>query len=299
MINDDHTDDRGLIRWRVGGKRVRGASHERSGLPCQDAVDWMEQPILLVVADGHGSERSFRSDIGAELAVEAAKTELNRLARLVPRIDLQALKHLADQDLPKAIVRRWWVLVAKDFGEPSGAHPLPSEILVRYGSTLLAVLVTEGFILYMQLGDGDILAVSSDGHTEVVFEHDERMIGNETTSLCLPYAWQEFQVRFQVLEGRPPVLILVSTDGYSNSFRTREDFHQIGPDYLECIRTDGFDTVISNYLEGWLIEASQRGSGDDITLGLIYLEEEKEENSDVSASQDRSDCPDQDYQPAL
>lgn len=60
--------------WRVMGRRVTGAAHQRAGKPCQDAIGWREEDgaVVLVVADGHGSERSPHSDEGARLAVDIA-----------------------------------------------------------------------------------------------------------------------------------------------------------------------------------------------------------------------------------
>jgi hypothetical protein len=65
-----------------------------------------------------------------------------------------------------------------------------------------------------------------------------------------------------------PELILLSTDGYANCFVTEADFVQIGPDYQHMLREQGLAQVIAQ-LPAILQQASQRGSGDDITLGLI------------------------------
>ena len=61
-------------RWMSIALSIAGDSHKRSGLPCQDAsaaaVDQIEQWAYAIVSDGHGSERYFRSDRGAKIAVE-------------------------------------------------------------------------------------------------------------------------------------------------------------------------------------------------------------------------------------
>ena len=75
-------------------------------------------------------------------------------------------------------------------------------------------------------------------------------------------------MRFQVLSGLPPALILLSTDGYARSFRREDDFLRVGSDILELIRTEGFKKV-SGYLESWLRESAMAGKGDDATLGVI------------------------------
>ena len=67
------------------------------------------------------------------------------------------------------------------------------------------------------------------------------------------------------------MLVLLSTDGYVNSFRSQEDFLQIGQDYLQILREQGSE-VLSDELPKILAEATQQGSGDDITLGLLHMQ---------------------------
>jgi serine/threonine protein phosphatase PrpC len=45
--------------WQVLGVSVKGAAHEKQGLPCQDAYywrfHWRGRGLLIAVADGAGS----------------------------------------------------------------------------------------------------------------------------------------------------------------------------------------------------------------------------------------------------
>jgi hypothetical protein len=140
---------------------------------------------------------------------------------------------------------------------------------LAYGSTLLAVIVAPTFILYLQLGDGDLLTVSAAGAVERPLAKDERLIANDTTSLCSDKAWNEVRVKFQALAGAPPALILAATDGYANSFRDEAGFRQVARDLWEMLRAEGVEAVQSN-LKDWLNEASRHGSGDDITVGMTW-----------------------------
>jgi len=286
MMGDGHDP-----RWRIVGKSVRGASHVRTGLPNQDAIRWLPEsgtglPLVLAVSDGHGSAKCFRSNVGAGLAVNAATEIIQEfLESLSEPPGFSAIKRWAEENLPREIVRRWRGAIA----DHVFAHPMTDaererlgakvdvgqrrqvalDPVLTYGATLLTILVAESFILYLQLGDGDILTVSETGEvSKAPLPADERLFANETTSLCSRDAWREFRTHFQVLSGSPPALILVSTDGYANSFRDEAGFLQVGADILEMIRSDGLDTVDKG-LETWLTEASQDGSGDDITLAII------------------------------
>lgn len=79
------------MTWKVTHACVRGSSHVRAGLPNQDSALCIVRaaapsgPAIAIaaVADGHGSARHFRSQIGSSLAVSTAVTVLqNFLARL-------------------------------------------------------------------------------------------------------------------------------------------------------------------------------------------------------------------------
>lgn len=285
------------IGWEVFGASVRGASHVRSGLPNQDAVAWESSYNsngafnIVAVADGHGSAKSCRSDRGARLAVQIAVELLHEFQqRLGGPKNLAEVKRASEVDLPRSIVQHWREAVAAD--EPltmpeldrltaKDRSAVEADRHVAYGATLLAALVTDRFALYLQLGDGDVLAVSDEGTVSRPLPPDERNFANETMSLCstgstggkhLPSAgagaWSEFRQRFQPLE-RPPALVLLSTDGYANSFRSDGDFLKVGADLLSGLRAEGVEEVKNNLPE-WLSLASAEGSGDDVTLALIY-----------------------------
>lgn len=271
--------------WRCSGKTVQGASHVRAGLPNQDALWWSPEsgsglPLILTISDGHGSAKSFRSHIGAKIAVLQATKQIQNFVLENKGRDRPALQ----KQLPKIIVSQWlkvvdlhmqevpftheeWALLEKKEGA-TAREAVVNNPFIAYGATLLAVVVTEEFILYLKLGDGDILCVDSHGKTTQPFALDERLIANQTTSLCTEDAWREVRLRLVPHSENSPSLILVSTDGYSNSFRSETDFLQIGRDYQEMIRSRGIDFVVQQ-LPNILSETSQQGSGDDITLGIV------------------------------
>jgi serine/threonine protein phosphatase PrpC len=317
--------------WRAIGHAERGASHIRANQLCQDTIRWAPDypepasgpPLVLAVSDGHGSPRSFRSRDGSQFAVEAALETLQHLLNNPDHSNTAKMGRIAKEFLPKAVVSTWCEKVEKHRSE----HPFTDDEmrtlyekqgdralrsikdnpLLAYGATLLAVLVTEQYILYLQLGDGDILVVSSDGLAARPLPRDERLIGNETTSLCMHNAWQEIRVHImpifeaseletmpfetssaEVLPTRPvsaetdrwkaiPAMILVSSDGYANSYSSEDDFVKIGADYLNMLRAQDI-TVIMEMLGDILRDTSQHGSGDDITLGIIKRLEDKLES---------------------
>lgn len=258
--------------WHVTGASVRGASHIRSHLPNQDDMNWYPGtgcglPIVLAVADGHGSPRSFRSDKGAELAVCAAVDTMRDFMNThADTGGFTIPKRMAEEQLPREIVRRWKSAVREDWAMLNPDH---SDVpLIAYGSTLLTVLVTSDFIIYLQIGDGDILTLWENGEIESPVPGDDRLFANQTTSLCTDAAWRDFRFCFQPILNAAPNLILLATDGYANSFADHQSFVSIAPDIWHMIQNHGLDFIRQN-LETWLAETSEQGSGDDITMGII------------------------------
>jgi hypothetical protein len=254
--------------WQVIGDTVRGAVHERNGLPNQDAIYWLPasgegSSIVLAVADGHGSARYSRSHIGASFAVESAAHLVHEFINSGAD-NLSLLKDATEDWLPRALVRKWVEVVTDHYN----ADPLNEESVVAYGATLIVAAVSERFALYLQLGDGEILTVSESGEVTQPLTRDDRLIANETTSLCAPDAWRDFRVSFQPFVRSSPALILLSTDGYPNSFRHEAGFFKVGSDILHMIREHGLSMVKEN-LAGWLGDSTRAGSGDDVTLGML------------------------------
>ena len=292
--------DSSLWRWRVWECSVQGASHVRQQLRNQDAAahwiagDEPHHPVVLAVADGHGSDKSFRSHVGSEFAVSTAIDIGREFVRETHEATMSEVKQAAEQRLPLLLTKSWQNQVTQDWAD----HPLTDEELERwpaarelqqreppvpnkdilrtYGSTLLVLIADHRSMLCLQLGDGDMLAVQddSDGGLSVSrpIERDETSIANETNSLCQLDAAQRFKVRFSVFGKRAPALLLVCTDGYSNAFESPAGFEQVGPDLCRALQQDGVTTLAAE-LPGELERVSSLGSGDDVTAGFIFRED--------------------------
>ena len=283
---------RAAAEWRVIGETVPGASHLRAGIPNQDAIFQVREssarlPIIVSVSDGHGSNKCFRSHRGSRFAVRIGARLLDELINgrhaALPPTEIESRVR---ETLPAEFVKRWRAAVDADLKR----EPFREEEFTRmiekdgekarrlveanphlaYGATSLSFLLTPTYALYLQLGDGEMINVSEQGEIAQPLPADARLLANETTSLCLERAADDF--RFAVHPhgaGNLPALILLTTDGYYNSFSTTAGFHQVGGDLLQMLREeDGFGTV-NRSVKGWLEEATAAGSGDDCTLAII------------------------------
>jgi len=284
--------------WHALGSSVRGASHERTGLCNQDALSCSidkrsrkRVPGIVVVSDGHGSPDYFRSHRGSTIAVKQTTKILKEFHLLIKqkKLGLSEINDLGKNVVRKQITQQWLEQVKLDIEEKPFTKLEKEKLgtdydfkkeISSYGATLLGVLISEEYMTYFQLGDGDILSVSNQGDVKRIFKPDEELISNETYSLCDIEAWRKCKFHGESLEHSHPALTLVSTDGYSNSFASEKAFLQVGSDILTTIKKKGLG-FLETHLEHWLKLASMEGSGDDVTLGILSSIDRVEESSSL------------------
>lgn len=265
---------------RVAAASVPGAVHLRTGRPNQDAVAWLPlegdgERVVMAVSDGHGSAASPRSELGAAFAVDLTTSVLWGLpqpaseesvrvavARIATKWDERVRRHLERHPLSPVELER--------IGARSDADPIISERPgVVYGATLLFAVVSGDEVALGQLGDGDVLIVDATGLVERPLPADARLVAHVTTSLS-----DEDPVgntRTRILAAAEHRLVLLSTDGYANSFATDEAFLQVGRDFLRTVDDAGIGSVRGS-LPQWLAETTSNGAGDDISVALAVLD---------------------------
>ncbi|HTL84227.1 MAG TPA: PP2C family serine/threonine-protein phosphatase [Acidimicrobiia bacterium] len=264
-----------MTTWDVLDASVRGSAHVQRGLPNQDAIATRViadgRGAIAAVSDGHGGERYVRSDVGSQLAVEIACDALSRWTIDVQNADA-AERELRDRIVPE-ITAAWRArvqehLAANPFTDEERARgnaPLDDQPLVSYGATLLVALAAERSLALAQLGDGDILLVRGND-VQLPIEPDARLVASQTTSLCLQTADDDF--RCAVLADIENVdLVLMSTDGYANSFANDDWEHEVGRDLRARVTELGTDAVRLQ-LPAWVGESAQ-ASGDDTSVALL------------------------------
>jgi len=204
--------------WRVAAVSVRGASHEKTGQPCQDAHHWAALPdgtVLAAVADGAGS--AALSEIGATVATQAAVHSLATALASNPSAPTQGSgsRNITLRPQPAATTEA-------DAGEGAAcdapspeAQPPPvasdaeeaacksclieavkaaraaveAEASARgttageLACTLLVAIVRPDFIAAAQVGDGAVVAADGDGEVFSLTTPSSGEYLNETTFL--------------------------------------------------------------------------------------------------------------------
>lgn len=285
------------IIWHSIGTSVRGALHKKFEKSNQDSIKIFSDKdnnglSICAVADGHGDSRCFRSDIGARLAVETSIYICNEYLSiyscdyLIENFNANKLKETLCRDIYREWIRRIRTHLFENPIEnevvasskiPTITRPLINNELLPYGTTLLTVIANRMFIIFFQIGDGDILITNFKGSVERIFPKE--LLGNETLSLCNPESWDLFQTKILKLSESgviaDPCLIMLSTDGYSNAFKIDQDFLKVASDILDMVKLGNNISKknidqIENLLPEWLNEASETASGDDISIAILF-----------------------------
>jgi serine/threonine protein phosphatase PrpC len=236
---------------------------------------------MIATADGHGGERYFRADAGSRFAVEAARECVSAGAVIDA---LKSAKREKERDrvilqLKKSVVSRWNGLVAEHvaanpFAEDefsgieekyANEYRAGKSIETAYGSTLIAALQTNAFLLVLQIGDGNCVTVDNMGRFAQPVQGDENCVGSVTTSLCDKNVIEAFRHSYCV---SLPAAVLVGTDGIYDCFAGDEklyDFYRVL--LLSFVEKD--ERAAQAELIDYLPRLSEKGSGDDISIGMI------------------------------
>lgn len=256
--------------WHAATATVVGPKHRDAGRGGQDASGSraVEGGQVIAVADGHGSERCYRADRGADLAVRVALDVLSGPAGGAARA--------SDGSVATGLVEAWRAAVGADvdthpFGtldvDPGADEPEP---FTAYGTTLLAAVARADGLLVVHLGDGETLVAGAgiSGAPRRALAPDPLLAADMTTSLALDDAPDHVRVvRFDPSDASVDLVVL-ATDGYANAFTDDAAFAQVGSDLLRWLGMRD-PAWIAGELPSWL-EHSAGITGDDASLGLLY-----------------------------
>ena len=265
---------------------VKGATHVRNQMPCQDnkrIVEISDKIVIVAVADGHGSSKCPRSDRGSMIAVNSFYEVMKNYLKVYGEDEaglsnlITFLNREGDMRFAQDVCEEWQARVKQSFYK-NKVEGMTNEdgnikwasVFSLYGTTLLGMLVTDSFVFSFQIGDGDISVVTKEEVEPLV--EPEKFLGTETHSLSKPDAWRKAvaSVRRREMESEESYMYILSTDGFANSYTSDEEYQKTCKDYLQMIQEHGVDTVQAN-LKNWLTETSELGCGDDITVVMVYF----------------------------
>jgi hypothetical protein len=274
---------------------AQGKSHIEKNILCQDAVDAKLDSYsgMACVADGHGGSKYSRSQKGASFAVTVAMRSLSDYRGTIARQEVAFFNKKVKSDelksqeikdsmkqLERSIIYQWRNDVLDDLSK----YPLTDEeieicksegikyddlenLIILYGTTLLAALVSDSFWFILQIGDGLCVVLENDG-PKLPIPEDKRLAFGRTTSMCDTDAIDNFREFFgcNSIKG-----ITVATDGVTDSFEP-EGYLQFSQELYDKFMHVQGDVAMD--LQEFLPELSKRGSGDDVAIAGIFRKEE-------------------------
>jgi serine/threonine protein phosphatase PrpC len=272
-----------LPKWDVIGEGVIGYSHKVSKTSCQDFISYekLDNGVVIALADGHGSPSCIHSEIGSKLAVETAVDILKNIYYKVydgknrdekrQNRRLEHIEKILKSDKFKKNIEDMWKKKVEDHHKT--IYPVVYKTnYIKYGTTLLATLATENFIVYMKIGDGDIFTYSKTESEiyERIIEKDKGIYNLIVNSMCLESAYKYMDIEFNnFYNKKPPCAVFLCTDGYSNSFESDEEIFKSLKNHYEIIKV-GKKENIQRTLNLELEIMSKLKSKDDISFGIVY-----------------------------
>jgi serine/threonine protein phosphatase PrpC len=296
--------------WVAFGKSVIGASHIRKNQPNQDAYmeysgglsDGKNTPALIAVSDGHGGNKYIRSGTGSSLAVEVickmAEEMFQNDSYFSPIMSINRLDESAEH-LKARFHMQWNAAVERHYNNnpfvnidelflktncsDKDYNSVMNNYKIAYGCTFLASIVYDDLALILQYGDGDVLGLypNKDIADELIAA-DPRNIGNQTLSLCTLKTPREIQHRVLINNKKRqevPLVIMLSSDGVKNSFNDLtalqgNGFYRIPSDLAALLLKHNYNSdTVGDILENELTRITKNGSGDDVTIGVLFNKE--------------------------
>ena len=272
---------------------VKGASHDVSGIGCQDSSGFKsyDNYSVAVVADGHGSKKHFRSDAGSAVAVQSTIDAVSEFYQDQDQFEKSFTEN------PKRVIRkiemniisRWNNGILKHFNDnpvtDKEKEPFDDEQFNRislesmYGTTLIAAVMTKQFVFGMQIGDGSLVLIPDSCDAEMPILDDESCPANLTASISNSNAIDLFNSFYRFEQ---PLAVFVSTDGLFTSFKSNGDFldyHLIISSQLN--NSSDIDEIITRNLS----KRTHYGTQDDISLSCAFNPGMIDENSGAIVEQ--------------
>ena len=268
---------------------TRGYSHITKGTVCEDSSAHYDKDELhiAIVADGHGDKTCFRSSTGAAIAVSTAMDNLKEFYQKVKDNHLEeALLSKREgvkmaRQLCRSIIGNWTenVMVDLEQNPPTDEEYASAgnfELYYRkgemlphiYGTTLIAAILTDTFLLVLHQGDGRCILVHKDGTIDQPVPWDDRCEGNMTTSLCDKDAIESCRYLLLNQRANPVIACYVASDGVEDSFETQDEVNAFFGRISSMLVEHGANRF-TKMLEEDLPDFSKNGSRDDVSIAGI------------------------------
>lgn len=266
-----------------------GASHIKNKKECQDySISYTGESIsIAIVCDGHGGDDYIRSAIGSKLASAVAYKNLLKFLSDIKIGTIRENPQKVFEQLESSIINGWNEAIythLKDnpFTEEElnqvsekakKIYKKGEKIESAYGTTLIAIGMTDSFWIGIQIGDGKCVSISKDSIFSQPIPWDDACFLNATTSMCDSNALHHFRYSYSE---ELPAAIFIGTDGVDDCFQNDEQLNGLYKTIIYSFGSCEWEEAIAE-LKDYLPRLTAKGSGDDISIAAImdldYLEE--------------------------
>lgn len=298
---------------KVFNYTCQGESHKTINKVCQDySLSYSDDELsIIVVCDGHGGDRYFRSDVGAAKAANITLDSIKLLVKEIGPSFFEGLPYTAivskrteitksidrketEQDklflqLFSSIIANWNIEIAKytennPITDKERATVKPEYIKSfiegdhlekTYGCTLMSFVRTKTYWFAFHIGDGKCIAFDENAKWSEPIPWDDLCFLNKTTSICDSEALNNFRYCYEG-DGHFPICVFMGSDGMEDSFGPEENLVNFYIEVLKLLAKSDTESA-ENLIKKTLPELSRHGSQDDMSVAIVYSPKELED----------------------
>lgn len=242
------------MKWSIAGVSIRGVSHIKHNIVCQDAIASHRKDDFygIALADGAGSLK--HSDIGA---------------KSITKISLRYVEHNYDAIYEGKINQYELISKIEDYLQ-NKALKLNIDFK-ELGSTLQLVCIKNDRFIFIHIGDGVISYMNKLGVVEVLSHPMNGEFSNQTFFTTTNY---KDRLRLGIGEIKDAQSFILMSDGMSDSFYTNQtkQIHKSTSRFAKVLNVHGIEEAKKWYSN--VIKANiMSRTGDDISLIVIDRKE--------------------------
>lgn len=256
------------MNFSVFSRNIIGYKNEIKNKGSQDYLSYKlyDEGIICAVADGHSGEYFLFSDRGAQFACESLIEVMEKY------IYKEKDKYFIEKLLEKRVIQyeicsKWRKKVSKHYEE--NMPRVFEKSYFRYGTTLLGLIIYKGYVLYLKLGDGDILLKRNNRYKKIFYAKNQTRVD----SLPEDNAYKKIYYKIEeVNESYKDCTIVIYSDGYENSYFHIKDMIKDINEAIEKYKKNIFSRFILEKSYGKILtQLSEYGSKDDISIIFVNI----------------------------
>lgn len=251
------------MNYKVFAGNSIGYKNILKSLNSQDYLlyEVLQNGIIGCVADGHSSNFFEYSDIGSKIA---CKCGVDTLKPLINKSKEEVEEELKKYIIQKEIELKWRKLVKNHY---YSIKPVVFNVeYIKYSTTLICTLITDEYILFLKIGDGDIVINKNNEFNKVIKTTNNKFVdslGRENSHINMMYHIED-TVKQDINS------IMLFTDGYENCFIDEKSLYSSLQLTISKYNKNIFTkALLMKTYDRYLSKINKQNSKDDISIILI------------------------------